>query len=161
MGEAADTTGGAIGVDVVSHGRIGDSDQWLVTVRFEPEETLEQWRAPQAAAVWRARLENLALEKPRLKIRNGVEVWFSSSAARYANSPPGHKLAILSIVGLYPTVLVLNTLLVPLARGLPERLIAFVSVCILSALITWPIMPLLTRLFHGWLYPSVECLKDS
>ncbi|USQ71722.1 hypothetical protein NF552_00175 [Roseomonas mucosa] len=161
MGEAADTSGGAIGVDVVSHGRTGHSDQWLVTVRFETEETLEQWRVSQEAAIWRARLENLASEKPRLKIRNGVEVWFSSSAARYANSPPGYKLAILSIVGLYPTVLVLNTLLAPLARGLPEWLMAFFSVCILSTLITWPIMPLLTRLFHGWLYPPAGCPEES
>lgn len=154
MGTAATTVGKAISVEVVGLPQAGDNLRRLVILRFDSQVSLNAWRGTAEAATWRARLENVAIDKPSLETRKGVEIWFSSSSARYADPPAGWKTALLSIVGLYPTVMVLNALLAPLRGSLPGWFDALLSTCILSALITWPIMPLLTRIFHGWLYPA-------
>ena len=156
MGAAATGVGEATSVDVISLPPQGDNARRLVAVQFQSHAALEQWRASYEAAVWRAGLENVAVERPALQVRNGVEVWFSSSATQYAAPPAPWKMALLSILGLYPTLLALNGLLEPLLRSAPEWLNALLSTCILSALITWPIMPLLTKIFHRWLYPTLE-----
>ncbi|WCT74649.1 hypothetical protein PQ455_05315 [Sphingomonas naphthae] len=155
MGSAATRAHGATGVDAAATGRTGEDERWSVNVLFESEQALARWRGSSDAAKWRARLEGVASEQPLIRVRKGVEIWFSPASA-YADPPPGWKLALLSIVGIYPTTLVLNQLLAPLERSAPEWAIALVSVSILSALVTWLIMPALTRLFHGWLYPAAQ-----
>lgn len=46
-------------------------------------------------------------------------------------------------------------LLAPVRSRLPPWSATLLTVCVLSALVTWAIMPALTRLFRRWLYPSL------
>lgn len=97
----ADATGryGATGVDAVAAGQTEQDERWVVTVRFEDEDALRRWRASREAAHWRERLEQLSIEQPLVRIRDGVEVWFGP-AGPHAASPPKGKLAVLSAVGI-------------------------------------------------------------
>ena len=58
------------------------------------------------------------------------------------------------LLGLYPLVLLLNALLQPLIGSWPSALRVLVSLVISVPLMVWVVMPQLTRLFFGWLYPE-------
>jgi uncharacterized protein len=153
MGADATARYGAIGVDAVAAGRTASDERWAVTMRFEDEVALRRWRASDEAAHWRDRLEEVAAARPIVRIREGVEVWFDTTGPDAAG-PPKWKMAILSVLGIYPAILLLDAALAPIRRQVPPWVGSLLVVCILSTLVTWVIMPTLTRLFRGWLYPD-------
>jgi uncharacterized protein len=69
--------------------------------------------------------------------------------------PPKWKTAIVSAIGIYPVISVMPILLKPITSQLPSWLATPVSISIMMPLMTWIIMPQVTRLFKRWLYPSV------
>jgi hypothetical protein len=66
--------------------------------------------------------------------------------------PPRYKTATVIFVGLYPTVLVLHSVLSPILSILATPLRILVSLLISVPLMVWIVVPLLTRLFSRWLY---------
>ena len=62
-------------------------------------------------------------------------------------------MAVLTILGLYPTMLVVSTLVSALLQEWPRPLLSLVNMLILLPLLTYSIMPLITRCFRSWLYP--------
>jgi len=63
-------------------------------------------------------------------------------------------MAIVTMVGVLPTITVLLYLLAPLMMGLPLFARALILGPLMILLMTYIIMPLLTRLFKRWLYPA-------
>ena len=84
----------------------------------------------------------------------GMERWFTLPNRSVTQAPPKYKSAILVFLGLYPLVLVLNLLWGPLIGSWPAALRILVSLAVSVPLMVWVIMPQLTRLFFGWLYPE-------
>jgi antibiotic biosynthesis monooxygenase (ABM) superfamily enzyme len=54
----------------------------------------------------------------------------------------------------YPLILLSNLLLSPLLKELPALLGLLISVIFISALLTYPVMPYLTKMLTFWLYPT-------
>jgi antibiotic biosynthesis monooxygenase (ABM) superfamily enzyme len=63
---------------------------------------------------------------------------------------------ILGVLAVYPLILLANWLLDPFLKGFHPLVSLFISVLFVSALLTYPVMPWLTRLLNFWLYPSVK-----
>jgi antibiotic biosynthesis monooxygenase (ABM) superfamily enzyme len=83
---------------------------------------------------------------------HGLEAWFRSSQ----NPPPRWKMAVATFVGVYPTSLLLGETLGPSVHHLPLLLRAVVMATTMVALLTWVVMPLVTRLLHRWLHPKTH-----
>lgn len=78
---------------------------------------------------------------------HGLEAWFRSPGG----PPPRWKMALVTLLGVYPVSLLIGFLLSPQLRKLPLALnLLIVSVLIVSCL-TWLVMPRLTRWFKAWL----------
>ena len=69
-------------------------------------------------------------------------------------------MAILTVLAIYPLILLSTFLLTPLLSGLPMLLSALISVTIIALLMTYYVMPWITRLFGFWLYPPAK-LKQA
>ncbi len=67
----------------------------------------------------------------------------------------------MGILAVYPLILITNIIIGPLLEDLPQLLGLFISVVAISALLTYPVMPLLTRLLGFWLYPSSIKVKED
>ncbi len=67
---------------------------------------------------------------------------------------PVWKMALLTWLGLWPTVTAMMLGVRPRLEGLPVALQTLLLTAIIVPLMTWVVMPLLTRLFRGWLQPG-------
>jgi antibiotic biosynthesis monooxygenase (ABM) superfamily enzyme len=67
--------------------------------------------------------------------------------------PPRWKMWLVSIVAVYPLVLAFQALLVPRMAALPLPLRALAFPVVVLTLMTFAVMPMVTRLLRRWLAP--------
>ena len=85
------------------------------------------------------------------QIRSGLETWFTlPDMPAPTRPPPKWKMAIVTWVALLPMVIALAYVFAPLR--LPFLIQAALSTAIPVAMLTWIIMPRLTRALYHWLY---------
>ncbi|MCF2147579.1 antibiotic biosynthesis monooxygenase [Desmonostoc muscorum LEGE 12446] len=149
---AASTFPGYLGSDVLYPAT--KRGQWQLILRFDTPEHLQEWEESVICQGWIARAQALTVDQPKVMRVNCLEAWFALPEIPHAPPPPKWKTAIVSAVGLYPVISFLPGLLRPFTSTLPFWLANLVSISIMMPLMTWVIMPQVTRLFKGWLYPS-------
>jgi antibiotic biosynthesis monooxygenase (ABM) superfamily enzyme len=86
-----------------------------------------------------------AAEQPQVKLAR------STSDHQQHSGPPRAKLALLTWVGAYAVILGVLAVGGPTLAGWPLALRALVVSGLMVAAMTWVIVPLMTRLFRGWL----------
>ena len=101
---------------------------------------------------WEARARTLTEGEPVYRQLHGLEAWFRSPH----NPPPRWKMAVATFLGVFPVAMVLNLALGPVIRSWPfvPRNAVF-NLCVVT-LLTWVVMPLVTRLLRGWLRPPLD-----
>ena len=90
-----------------------------------------------------------------METATGLEYWFRDPGMPDV-APPVWKQALLTWVGLYPTVLAIGYTvgLLVASWSLPVR--SLVTTPLTVALMTWVVMPPVTRMFRGWLHPGMR-----
>jgi uncharacterized protein len=129
--------------------------EWQLILRFDTLAHLQEWEESPVCQGWIARADALTVSTPKVERVNGLEAWFSLPEVPNMLPPPKWKTAIVSAIGIYPVISVMPILLKPITTKLPPWLATPVSISIMMPLMTWIIMPQVTRLFKRWLYPSV------
>lgn len=66
---------------------------------------------------------------------------------------PVWKMALLSWIGLWPTVTLTMWIVRPQLASLAVPTQTLIMTAMIVPLMTWVLMPTLTRLFRGWLLP--------
>jgi uncharacterized protein len=148
---AASTFPGYLGSEVLyPNNRRGD---WQLILHFDTVAHLQEWENSPICQGWIARADALT-DTPRVSRVNGLEAWFALPEMPNVAPPPKWKTAIVSAIGIYPVISLMPILLKPITNRLPAWLATLVSIAIMMPLMTWVIMPQITRLFKPWLYPS-------
>jgi uncharacterized protein len=101
---------------------------------------------------WEERARTLTEGEPVYRQLTGLEAWFRSPH----NSPPRWKMAAATLLGVYPVSLLIGVVLSPTLKQLPLVLNLFVVSIIIVGLLTWVVMPVVTRLLQGWLNPQPQ-----
>lgn len=83
---------------------------------------------------------------------HGLEAWFRSPQ----HPPPRWKMAIATFCGVFPSAAILNLTLGAAIRPWPFILSSIVFNASMVALLTWVVMPLVTRTLHGWLHGEIR-----
>ena len=83
---------------------------------------------------------------------HGLEAWFRSSHT----PPPRWKMAVATLLGVYPISLLIGVTLSPQLRKLSLPLNLLVVSALIVTCLTWFVMPLLTRWLKLWLNPPPE-----
>jgi uncharacterized protein len=122
-------------------------DQGLnhLVYQFDTPERLRAWEESDERHALLARGRTFSDE--RRTTAGGSTTWFDVPSG---NAPPSWKQFLLTWAAVFPTLLVISTL-VGLAR-LPQVLTLAISSCTLTALLTWVILPWVTRRARRWLY---------
>ena len=90
----------------------------------------------------------------RTQILTGLESWFTLPAQPGAAAPPPYKMALVTWVTIFPLITVVVIVAAPLIGGLPLVPRLAVTTLVTVSLMTWVVMPRVTRLLRRWLYPG-------
>ena len=97
---------------------------------------------------WKKRVAPLADGEPEARELHGLEAFFRQDSP---SPPPRWKMAIATYLGVVPVIMTLALTLAPLIRSWNFVLYNLVFNTCVVVLLTWVVMPLITRALHGWL----------
>lgn len=117
---------------------------------FESEEASRRFYDSEVFQQWQQRASDLAVGDSIVRRLHGLEAFFRDSK----HAPPRWKMALVTWLGVYPSVLLWSSTLPPLLRGLPQLLIVAIVNVFVVVTLTWAVMPLLSKFFAGWLHES-------
>jgi uncharacterized protein len=128
----------------------GDAGDWHVVYRFSDAASLHRWEASDERAHWLRRADDF-IEETGVSRVSGLETWFAMPG-RTAPAPPKWKMFVVTLIAIVPLVVLMNILVLPLLTGwwLIARALVFSGT--LTVLMTWVVMPRVTRLFRRFLY---------
>ena len=85
-----------------------------------------------------------------------LETWFTLSTDQAIVPPLRYKMAIVTWLAIFPLITLVSwamgAVLTAAGRELPLIAHTFVATALLVPLMTYVVMPRMTRLFAGWLY---------
>ena len=151
---------GHLGVTVLKPQR-GESNDYQIIVKFASEIDYQRWCHSHEATYWFKILNRLEEKPPNLEIMTGIETWFAvnSSTSRPMIPPPRYKMAIVTWIAIFILIVIINLLFGSFLASLPMLLRSFVLTVGLVGLMTYVVMPRMTRLFSWWLYPKKHSLR--
>lgn len=88
-------------------------------------------------------------EAPVTRELTGLEAWF-----REPSAPPRWKMAVATLCGVYPTSLLLSVALDPLMGDTPLLVRSFIISALIVGLLSWVVMPPLTKVLKNWLHQT-------
>lgn len=119
-------------------------------------DTLEHLRAWETSETQRALVEaanRYTLGPPLRTVLTGLETWFTLPGETLP-PPARFKMSVVSWLGIYPSVLLVGIVLNALLPAAPGWLNVALNTGLVVPLMTYVVMPRLTRLFKQWLYPQ-------
>ena len=133
----------------------GRGGRHLILLRFASPSALEAWqRSPRYESLLRE-AEAVSNAGDESQVQSGLETWFTlADRPTPMKPPPRWKMALVTWLALLPMVIALAFILAPLQ--LPFFLNASVSTAIPVVMLTWVIMPRVTRALYGWMYRGVN-----
>ena len=125
----------------------------FILLRFASSEALDAWQRSAEATALLREADAVSAAGPSSQVRTGLETWFTLPGMPAPSKPPANwKMALTTWVALLPMVVALGYIFRPF--GLPVLLEQALSTIIPVVVLTWLVMPALTRLLYGWLYPE-------
>ena len=157
INQATKQAHGFLGVEVIRP-RDHAHPEYVVIVKFDNYINCRNWLNSPTYQQWIAKSEQFISARSQQHLHGGVELWFSlpKNTAKPLAQPPYYKKVILGILAVYPLILLANAVLNPFLQGLPALLGLLISVTFVSALLTYPVMPWLTKILGFWLYPATH-----
>jgi uncharacterized protein len=153
---AAMTFEGHLGTNIFRPSSPTDNE-YRIIFKFDRASNLQIWEQSECRRQWLARAESLRLEPARIRVITGLETWFTlPSSSPQIHPPPRYKMATVTLLALFPSIQLANLTLVPLLKllSLPLLVKNLMITAILVLLMTYVLMPRMTKLFSGWLYPK-------
>jgi antibiotic biosynthesis monooxygenase (ABM) superfamily enzyme len=131
----------------------GVQAEWIFMAAFSDPAALRTWVESPQRARWLKEVEPLVDDTGPMRVISGLEALFGLLPPDQAKPPAVWKLAAVTLTGLYPTLLLSATFLAPRLQGLPLLPRVLLSALATVLVMTWGVMPLMTRMFRPWLYP--------
>lgn len=121
-------------------------------LRFSDPDRLGAWLRSDERAAWHERIEGVATEESsERQSTTGMETWFSLPGTS-AQSPPRWKMVLTTFLGAYPFTLLIQWLVTPRTAAWALPLRAAIFPVVLLPVLTYLVMPLLSRVLRLWLY---------
>ena len=139
--------GGVQGASMLTPTPGSDSREYGILRTFANEQERDAFYASPMFKAWEERAKTLTEGEPVYRPLTGLEAWFRSP-----NPPPRWKMAVATFLGVFPTAAILSLTLGPAIGRWPFILRSVVFNASMVALLTWLVMPLITRALHGWLH---------
>lgn len=152
---AAEGFAGHLGGQLIHPEECGDAAEPLlyhVVFAFDNEAHLAAWQDSAERAHWLAQVLPHTVGAQQLHRVTGLDYWFAAPHSTTRAAPPRWKVASVTWLGIFPTVLLLFLTVAPLLAGWPlVPRIAVITVLVVL-IMTWVVAPRLTRWLSPWLH---------
>lgn len=130
------------------------NEPYIVIVRFQTERDLHIWLDSPERKAAIERMSGEFEEGDKTEVKAGIDVWFTPRNA--PRKPRPYKQFLVSLGAIYPLTLIVPRLLKPVFENFPVLKNPFLSGLIVTAiivgLVTYLVMPRLTKWLHNWLF---------
>ena len=150
---AASRFPGHLGVEVFRPATAA-AGEYRIVYRFDTAGHLRRWLDSDEHADWLQRAEPHVAGPMRTEFLTGLESWFTLPEQPGLPAPPPYKMAILTWATIFPLITLVVVVLTPLIRTLPLVVRLGITTLATVPLMTWVVMPRVTRLLRRWLYPG-------
>ena len=148
--QASFAHGGVLGATMIVPPPGSDSREFGILRTFADDKERDDFYASPIFKAWEEKCRPLTeIDSWSARPLHGLEAWFRSPQ----NPPPLWKMAIATFAGVFPTAAILSLTLGAAIRPWPFILSSVVFNAAMVAMLTWIVMPLVTRALHGWLHP--------
>lgn len=145
--------GGVLGATMIVPPPGADSREFGILRTFANEQERDAFYASPLFQAWEKKCEPLTESNTWThRPLHGLEAWFRSPH----NPPPKWKMAVATFLGVFPVVLMLNLTLGPAIRAWHFLLASALFNACVVILLTWLVMPFVTRVLHGWLHSEKQ-----
>ncbi len=128
-------------------------NEYILMVRFDTEPNYQTWAHSETRKAWSQELKAYITKASEVRHQEGLEFWFS--LPQPTSVPPRKwKMALLTWLVIYPSVLALSTLTGIYLSFLPLALRMLLVSMILVSLMTYVIMPKITSIFASWIFKN-------
>ncbi len=141
--------GGVLGATMIVPPPGSDSREFGILRSFASEKERDDFYASPIFKAWEQKCVPLTETNSwTLRPLHGLEAWFRSPHA----PPPRWKMALATFCGVFPLAMLLNLALGPVIRDWHFVLRNAVFNACVVVLLTWVVMPLVTRALNNWLH---------
>ena len=141
--------GGVLGATMIVPPPGSDSREFGILRTFADEKERDDFYASPLYRAWEEKCRPLTeTDSWSARPLHGLEAWFRSPQ----NPPPRWKMALATFLGVFPTAAILNLTLGVAIRPWPFILNSAVFNACMVGLLTWLVMPIVTRVLHSWLH---------
>jgi len=128
--------------------------EYVSIVRFDSLESLRAWQSSGNHEKWEQKLTGIVEGAAQVRTVSGMEFWFTAPGVTAPLPPSPHKMALVLFVVVCALSAALGPPLTRLIPGAPTLVRISIMAAVQVSLLTYLIMPRLTRLLASWLYPS-------
>ncbi len=128
----------------------GIQDDLVVVASFASREDLDRWLESDSRREWLEMIDGLIEGERTLNVVGGFGGWFTAKRSRPAG-PKKWKQSIAVFIALFPTVLAITFIRGMVAPNMNVVLAVFVGNVLGILILTYILMPPLTRLLDDWL----------
>jgi hypothetical protein len=152
---------GSMGIDIIRPTDKESRPEYVIIFRFNNYDNLTKWENSSIRNEWLQKGKELVQADPDVQKLTGLEFWFTPYSKKSSDllpliSPPRYKMVIVTI----PVISLLLLTLVPQIHFITEMLFIpysmrfVIAITITVILMTYLIMPLLTKLLRPWLFKA-------
>jgi antibiotic biosynthesis monooxygenase (ABM) superfamily enzyme len=128
-----------------------ESNEYIVVFQFENMNNLIEWMNSKERNLELKKLSKFSKKEMQLDFHDSIGFWFTGDKVE-EKKPPKWKMALLTWVAVFPMVLILLDLFSKLLPSFPLALkVLFVTITLVT-LLTWFLLPNLTKIFKKWLF---------
>lgn len=149
--EASSNYPGCLGTEVINP--TGDN-RYILVFRFASQKELDDWSASDDRNFWVNKIDQVIERPTQLNTLTGFETWFYLSKPNNFVPPPRYKMALVTYLAIAPTIMLFNLLFGHFFMAIPEPFTIFVSAPFIVIIMTYVVMPAMTKAFKNFLYPK-------
>lgn len=131
-----------------------DDPEYRIVFKFRDRDTLAAWEASQERAELLEQIENLLVQPSEREVTSGIVTWFTLPGQNPVTPPPKWKMTLVSWLALYPAVTLVFVLFSDQLAQIPLLLRTMAVTIVVMLLMSYVLMPRMTRWFAFWLFPK-------
>lgn len=124
-------------------------EQYEIVLRFSDEASLLRWENSLPRRMWLERGKDLVKTSQTHRV-SGMDTWFGPQKS----APPRWKQAISIWIAYFPMLLLFSVTFSEPLRGLPVFWRVLITTLVMTPVLSFICIPVITRVLHRWLQPA-------